>query len=62
MTTLGLKHPKTFRANYLHPLLEAGWLKMTVPDKPTSSLQRYGLTERAQEALAALDGSRADLP
>ena len=56
---LGLKHPKTFRANYLRPLLEAGWLKMTVPDKPTSRKQRYGLTERGQEALAALDSGTA---
>ena len=37
MDCLGLKHWKTFRTNYLQPLLDAGWLEMTIPDKPTSS-------------------------
>jgi hypothetical protein len=41
---LGIKHRPTFRANYLHPALAAGWVEMTVPDKPTSRLQRYRLT------------------
>lgn len=41
---LGIKHRPTFRANYLHPALAEGWVEMTVPDKPTSRLQRYRLT------------------
>ena len=41
---LGIKHRPTFRANYLHPALAAGWVEMTIPDKPTSRLQRYRLT------------------
>ncbi len=34
-----------FRHQVLTPLLEAGLVEMTIPDKPRSSLQRYRLTE-----------------
>jgi Fic family protein len=41
MELLGLKSKPTFRANYLHPAIEAGLIGLTVPDKPTSGNQRY---------------------
>ena len=47
-TLLGLKHPKTFRTNYLQPLLNAEWLEMTIPDKPRSGKQQYRLTDKGQ--------------
>jgi hypothetical protein len=34
-----------FRHQVLTPLLDAGLVEMTIPDKPRSSLQRYRLTE-----------------
>jgi ATP-dependent DNA helicase RecG len=34
-----------FRSQHLEPLLRAGILRMTIPDKPRSSAQRYVLTE-----------------
>jgi ATP-dependent DNA helicase RecG len=34
-----------FRKRYLHPALSAGVLEMTIPDKPSSRLQKYRLTE-----------------
>ena len=49
MFLLGLKHRKTFRTNYLQPLLDAGWLEMTIPDKPRSSRQKYRLTDKGRE-------------
>ena len=49
MALLQLKHLKTFRKNYLQPLLDAGWLEMTIPDKPRSSKQKYRLTEKGRE-------------
>ena len=39
----------------LKPLLEAGWLEMTIPDKPTSSRQKYRLTARGRNLLAQLE-------
>lgn len=35
------KSPKYFTKHFINPLLESGKLKMTVPDKPTSSKQKY---------------------
>ena len=51
---LGLKHWKTFRSNYLQPLLDDGWLEMTIPDKPTSSKQKYRLTVKGRKLLSEL--------
>lgn len=41
MGLLGLKHWKSFQKNDLQPLLEAGIVERTIPDKPTSGKQRY---------------------
>ena len=46
MERLGLSHRPTFRQNYLNPALEAGLIERTVPDKPTSRLQRYRKVRR----------------
>ena len=37
----GYKDLRHFSARYLNPLIEAGSLKMTIPDKPNSRLQKY---------------------
>ena len=57
MEFLGLKHRKTFRVNYLQPLMEAGWLEMTIPDKPTSGKQKYRLTDKGRQLLSELRAS-----
>ena len=41
MQCLGLTDRKHFRRHYLKPLLEAGKISMTMPDKPKSSRQKY---------------------
>lgn len=41
MERLSLKHMPTFRKNYMKPALELGFIEMTIPDKPTSSRQKY---------------------
>lgn len=46
---VGIKHRPTFRANYLRPALEAGFIEPTIPDKPNSRLQRYRLTASGQQ-------------
>jgi ATP-dependent DNA helicase RecG len=42
---LGLKGEEHFRNAYLKPALIAQVIEMTLPDKPTSRMQRYRLTE-----------------
>ncbi len=45
MEVAGYKQRPFFKATHLAPLLGAGLLRMTVPDKPRSSNQQYVLTE-----------------
>ena len=51
MTELGLSHRPTFRKNYLHPALEAGWIEMTQPGTPRARNQKYRLTARGLQLL-----------
>ena len=54
MSQLGLKDREHFRTGYLVPALEAGLVEMTLPDKPTSRLQKYRLTEAGRRLQMAL--------
>ena len=56
MARLSLSHRPTFRSNYLHPALKAGFAEMTIPDKPRSSKQKYRLTEKGRQVLAGIQG------
>ena len=47
-----------FRNQVLNPLLAAGWLEWTMPDKPTSSRQQYRLTAKGRDLLAQLEQGR----
>lgn len=51
MKALGLSHRPTFRANYLNPAMEGGWLDRTQPDSPRSPTQRYRLSAKARRWL-----------
>ena len=44
----GLKDRVHFLKAYVEPLLAAGWLERTIPDKPRSSKQEYRLTEEGK--------------
>jgi ATP-dependent DNA helicase RecG len=50
---LGLRGEDNFRRLYLLPALAAGFLEMTIPDKPNSRLQKYRLTAKGIALLAA---------
>ena len=43
---MGLADRTKFRRKYIHPLLEAGILELTIPEKPNSQNQKYCLTAK----------------
>ncbi|MCX6644990.1 MAG: hypothetical protein NTY09_01315 [bacterium] len=45
---LDLKHEDYFRMAYLNPALEAGFVEMTIPEKPKSPNQKYRLTPKGE--------------
>lgn len=44
MGLLGLKDEKHFREHYQQRAIKAGVIELTIPDKPTSRLQKYRRT------------------
>ncbi len=44
-----------FRKKFIGPLLDAGLLEMTAPDRPTSPKQRYVITEKGKGLLKEID-------
>ncbi len=52
MAVAGRKDRTKFRNQVLRPLLDAGWIEMTVPDKPTSRKQRYRTTAAGRDVVA----------
>ncbi len=49
---LGLKDRTHMRKRYLDPALAEGLIEQAIPDKPTSRLQKYRLTEKGRAWLA----------
>ena len=49
---VGLKDREHFRKTYLEPLVAAGWLEMSLPDKPTSPRQKYTTSAAGKQVLA----------
>lgn len=56
MAVMGRTNRTKFRNRVLRPLLDAGLIEMTIPDKPTSRMQRYRTTVAGREVLAAVEG------
>jgi len=57
MVITGRSDRTKFRDQVLNPLLDAGFVEMTIPDKPRSSKQKYRLTKEGRQAL---DNAQAD--
>ena len=45
LQALRFRHRTHFRENYVRPLIEAGLLARTLPEKPQSRLQKYVTTD-----------------
>jgi ATP-dependent DNA helicase RecG len=52
MALAGRTNRTKFRDQVLNPLLEAGFIEMTVPEKPNSSKQRYRTTAAGRTVFA----------
>jgi hypothetical protein len=50
---LAMKDRKSFRELYLKPALVAGYVALTIPDKPNSRLQQYRLTAKGKSLAKA---------
>ena len=57
ITITGRTDRTKFRDQVLAPLLDDALIVMTIPDKPTSSNQKYRLTEKGRQVLQSLEGS-----
>ncbi|MBF0103283.1 MAG: ATP-dependent DNA helicase [Desulfobacterales bacterium] len=42
-----------FRNSLLKPLLDAGFIEMTIPDKPRSSKQKYRITDQGRDFIVS---------
>ena len=54
LTNLGLSDRTHLREHYIDPAIASGLVERTIPEKPTSRLQKYRLTEKGQAMLAQL--------
>ncbi|MBZ0090922.1 MAG: hypothetical protein K8F27_01665, partial [Sulfuricellaceae bacterium] len=58
MAITGRTDRTKFRHQVLNPLIEAGFIEMTIPDKPQSSKQKYRLTAAGRAVLEQYAGSQ----
>jgi ATP-dependent DNA helicase RecG len=58
MAIAGRTNRTKFRDQVLKPLLAEGLLALTVPEKPTSSLQKYRLTDKGRTLLVTTQGDK----
>ena len=54
MQVAARRYRTKFRNQVLKPLVAAGWLEITILDKPRGSKQQYGLTAKGREQQARL--------
>ncbi len=62
MNAIGRRNRTKFRDSFIKPLLEKGFLALTIPDKPQSRLQRYRTTAHGLAVLKDVKGDRKGEP
>ena len=55
LEAFGLKSRRRLLDTYIDPSLADGLVESTIPEKPTSRLQKYRLTEKGRRLLEQLD-------
>lgn len=55
---MGLTDRTKFRRKYIRPLLEAGILEQTIPEKPNSQNQKYRLTAKGVGILYSINNAK----
>ena len=58
LESLGLTNQTKNREKYLDPLLNLGWVEMTIPDKPTHKDQKYKRSNQAEILYKLLSGTK----
>ena len=54
MALVDARNRTKFRNKFIRSLIDAGWLTMTIPNKPRSSKQRYIITKKGLQALQTI--------
>ena len=54
MSALGITNQTRAFQRHVEPLIDAGLVERTIPDKPTSRLQRYRITDAGRAYLTRL--------
>lgn len=62
MSAVGRHNRTKFRDGVVRPLIQAGLLALTIPDRPNSRLQKYRLTEKGRRSLGERVGRSVDVP
>ena len=55
----GIRNREHFRKAHLEPILAAGWLERTIPDRPRSRMQRYRTTQAGKTVLEETEHNQA---
>lgn len=56
MKSIKIHHRPSFLYNYLKPSIEKGYIEFLIPDKPTSSKQKYRLTPKGKKLKEYIEG------
>jgi ATP-dependent DNA helicase RecG len=54
LSVIGVKNHTDARKRYIDPLIDLGWIELTIPEKPTHKEQKYRLTAEGRKLLSLI--------